>query len=98
MTQSQFDEFLTTDSIKRKAELRKMLEDAIEEYLRLGHDDDNFAWYFPDAEENEVGTFEKFYNPKEREVCIELQYGDGTITNYFYSMDEILTEVQEVEG
>lgn len=78
MTQSQFDEFFSTDSISRKSALREILEDAINEFLRSEQSYDNFTWYFPDADENEVGTFEKYYDSNTGKVCIEIHYFDNT--------------------
>jgi|GEM_PF-5789726 len=57
-----YEEFFTTDSISRKAELRQMIEDAVDEAFKKLFDNSSewSYWCFPDAEENEVGTFEKF--------------------------------------
>lgn len=75
MTKSQFEEFFSTDSISRKQELREVLHNAIDAFFRDDFDAPiEFTWYFPDAEENEIGTFEKYYDFETGEVCIECHY------------------------
>lgn len=54
-----WDEFFSTDSIKRKAELRELIHDSILEVMTAKFGDTLQYWCFEDADENEVGDIEK---------------------------------------
>lgn len=55
-----WDEFFSTDSIKRKAELRELIHDAIYKFMTAKFGDKLQYWCFEDADENEVGDIEKY--------------------------------------
>lgn len=56
ITKALYDEFFSVDSIKRKAELRDLIHNAIESALK--EQTEVYDWYFPDASE-EAGYFEE---------------------------------------
>ncbi len=92
MTQEQFKEFLSTDSISRKSELREILHDAVDKYIHNKNEDTlGFTWYFPDAAIGEVGTFEKFYDEKKHQVEIKRCYFNNWCEDTdYYLMADIL--------
>lgn len=64
LSKALWDEFFSTDSIKRKAELRELIHDAIEEVITAKFGDKLQYWCFEDADENEVGDIEKHLEDK----------------------------------
>lgn len=54
---SLYDEFFTTDSIKRKNQLRGLIEDALHAYM-VDYCDGLQYWCMSDAECGEIGLFE----------------------------------------
>ena len=72
LTRETWDEFFSTDSINRQAAIRKMVEDRVDELVLERTADRRLeCWYYPDAEEGEVGSFEDSLDHEENvEVVI----------------------------
>ena len=60
ISRAEYDEFFSTDSIRRKNELRDLINDAIDEAVHLRFGKSLEYWCFPNAYGCELGTMEKF--------------------------------------
>lgn len=95
---SVFEEWKSTDSISRKSFLEQTITDKIHEYFNLvllanGLKPEDYCFYYPDAQEGEVGTFfSALYDNKH--IAIEYQPKD----NYLEKLDNFtMNDIFEVK-
>ena len=71
-----WNEFFETDSIKRKAVIRELIHDSMYESFmekvkeKYGDTFKSATFYFEDADEGEIGTFEDYLNYNNTEISM----------------------------